>query len=468
MKRQAASNSRLAHLFLARAVPGLINLLGLLILTRALEPAQYGIYAVTMSSALLVSALSFHWLVQGVSRFSYAYRDERTRFLSNLGAGYGFAALAVVCAYPAVAAISGQSVRSAILIILIGCMIALLNGLFEILGALAVAELRNRAYSTLVVTKSVITAAAIFLMTRLEAVASSALLCVMAGLVAAILSQSAAVHAMLSPRRDREVMGRVVQQGVPLSIHYGLTLALAFTDRSIVAGLLGASATGFLAVTSDVAGQTLVMLMTVVYMSFFPLLLRAWESADDLSIKSRFQQGFRLLTVVGLPAATCGMLFAPNLAYLLMGEPFRETGEQLVPWVIAAALLSAFKVFYADLHFILAGKVLGLVPQSVAMLSVSVAAQFAVIPSMGLKGAVTVMVIVQALGLVMSCVRVRREFPLPIDIRVLCFSALVCVVFAALFWPWRNMVGIGAGFAQTCLLGLMFACAHVVTRRVTV
>jgi len=468
MTLQAAANSRLAHLFLARAVPGLINLLGLLILTRALEPAQYGVYALTMSSALLVSALTFHWLVQGVSRFSYAYSDERKRFLRNLGAGYGIAALAVVCAYPTVAVMSGYPIRAATLIISIGCMIALLNGLFEILTALAVAELRNRAYSMLVVTKSVITVAAIFLMTRLEVGASSALLCVVAGLVAAISSQSAAVHAMLSPRRDREVMGRFVQQGVPLSIHYGLSLALAFSDRSIVASLLGASATGFLAVTSDVAGQTLVMLMTVVYMSFFPLLLRAWESADAPSIESRFRQGFRLLTVVGLPAATCGMLFAPNLAYLLMGEPFRETGAQLIPWVIAAALIYAFKVFYADLHFILAGKVLSLVPQSIALLIVSVAAQFAVIPHVGLKGAVTVTVIVQALGLVISYVRVRREFPLPIDIRVLCLSVLVCFMFAALSWPWRNVVGIGAGFAQACLLGVMFACAKALTRRVSV
>jgi O-antigen/teichoic acid export membrane protein len=210
------------------------------------------------------------------------------------------------------------------------------------------------------------------------------------------------------------------------------------------------------------------MLMTVVYMSFFPLLLRAWESADHLSIDRSLRHGFRLMTVAGLPAAACGMLFAPNLAYMLMGESFREAGEQLIPWVIAAALLSAFKVFYADLHFILAGKVLGLVPQSVAMLIVSAAAQFAVIPHMGLKGAVAVMVIVQALGLVVSCVRVRREFPLPLDIRVLCLSALVCLVFAALAWPWRNVVGIGAGLVQACLLGVMFACAHAVTRRVSV
>lgn len=468
MTDRASSRHRLIWLLAARALPGLVNLLSLLMLTRALDPAQYGLYAVTLSSAMMTSALSFHWLVQGVSRFSHSYRDERTRFLGSLGAGYLVAAVAVLCVYPIVAALSDRSFQAAISVISAGCAVALLNGLFEILAALAVAELRNRAYSTLVLTKSAVTAAAIFSMVQIGVEATAALFCVVAGLAVSILSQSAPIRAMLSPRRDREVMGRIVRQGFPLSIHYGLTLALTFFDRSIVAALLGATAAGYLAITSDVAGQTLVMLMTVVYMSFFPLLIQAWESADASSIESRLRGGFRLLTVVGLPASVCSMLFAPNLAHFLMGESFRETGAQLIPWVIAAALLSAFKLFYADLHFILAGRVVRLIPQSALMLIVSVTTQFVVIPHMGLQGAVAVMLFVQALGLVLSFIRVKRRFPLPIDFRVLCLTALVCLVCAAFGWPWRDVVGVGAGFAQACLLGLMCACAHFLTRRFAV
>lgn len=465
MTESASPWRRLVGLLIGRVLPGLVNLLSLLMLTRALDPAQYGIYAVALSSAMMTGALSFHWLVQGASRYIYVYREERSRFLGAIGTGYCAAALLVILIYLVAALISKSSAAPSYLLIGVGCVIALLVGLFDTLAALAVAELRNAAYAKLVFIKAAITALTIIFVSRYSPQAVSVLCCVVAGLVCAIVLAHSDVRRLLRPKLDLSILRKVSVQGVPLGVHFGLSMSLAFSDRLLVTNLLGAKATGYLAATADVVGQTLIMLMTVVHMTFFPLLIRAWESANYLEIDSRFRMGFRLLVVIGVPSATCCIIFSSNLAYMLMGEQFREAAEPLIPWVVVASLLSAFKLFYADLYFILTGKVFSLIPLSVIMLILSVIGNFLAIPLLGLTGAVLVMVGIQVLGLSVSLSRVKHRFSLPIDWRVIGLTVSVCVTASIIAWPLRLQLGFIVGIIQGLLLVLMCGCSYWLARR---
>lgn len=458
---------RLVQLLGARVLPGVINLLTLLILTRALDPAQYGTYAVTLASAMVTSALSFHWLVQGISRFAFTYREERPRFVGTIGAGYCLASVVVVVVYPLAVLGSNQPIGATYILIGIGCLIALLGGLFDTVSALAVAEMRNTAYGRLALTKAAVTALSVYLLTQHSPQALTALYCVIAGLACAILLAHADARQLLHPKTDLSVLRRVSRQGIPLGVHYGLSMSLAFCDRLVVTYMLGMGATGYLAVTSDVVGQTLTMMMIVVHMTFFPLLIKAWESGGPADINLRFRTGFRLLVIIGLPSATCCMLFSANLAHLLMGEQFRATAQPLVCWVVTASLLSAFKLYYADLYFILEGKVLSLIPLSAAMLVISVTTNVFVLPSLGLEGAAMVMAGIQAFGLTVSWVRARRRFPVPFDWRIIGMTVALCIAASLIASPLRMHVGLISGLLQALFWALICACAHWLTKRYT-
>jgi O-antigen/teichoic acid export membrane protein len=252
------------------------------------------------------------------------------------------------------------------------------------------------------------------------------------------------------------IIGQLFSQGTPIGVNYGLFLALVFADRSIVAATQGEKAVGFLAATSDVASQTLMMLMSVVYMSFYPALVRTWEASDQPRILKEFENGFRLLICIGLLSATFAAIFAPNLAYFMVGEQFRSEVQVLIPWVVMATLISCMKSFYTDTVFILKGKSAQLIPQTVFLLLLTIILQTAVVPEFGLSGAVLVMVLVQAVGLLISFGMARRVFPLPIDFKTVFGSGALCLAVGALAWPFREATG---SFAALCQFAAYVAFA---------
>jgi len=442
------SGSRLIGLLVARLLPGLINLLTFLLLTRTISPSQYGVYALILSSAFMASGIGFHWLVQGISRFAYRWRDDRNRFVSSVGFGFLASTLVISIVFPCAAFVIGFWDVESRSLLLIATALATLQGLFEVISALAIAEMRNRIYAASVLAKAVITVTLVYSLIGDNPSYSTALFAVIAGLSGAILLNLRSLLVFLQPRPDRMIVGQLFSQGAPIGVHYGLSVALAFADRSIVAATQGDKAVGFLAATSDVASQTLMMLMSVVHMSFYPALVRTWEASNQMQILRAFENGFRLLVCIGLLSATFAAIFAPNLAYFLVGEGFRSEVQVLIPWIVAATLISCMKSFYTDTVFILKGKSAQLIPQTALLLLLTIILQTIVVPEFGLSGAVLVMVLVQSVGLLISFSMARRIFPLPIDFKTVFGSAAFCLAVVVLAWPFREVTGFFAALCQ--------------------
>jgi O-antigen/teichoic acid export membrane protein len=439
---------RLGGLLIARLLPGTINLFTFLLLTRTLLPGEYGVYALVMSSAMMASGVGFHWLVQGISRFSFKWRGERSEFIAAVAFGFFVSALLLSIVYPFVASEIGFEGQYRQRLILAAIIIAVLQGLYEIIAAMAVAEIRNKAYAKIVFTKAGFTLVLVYFLLDYQPNYSAALFAVMLGLSCAILVNFGSLSSFLAPRPTRIYLGAIFFHGFPVGAHYGLQLGLVFIDRSVVAAVLGESAVGYLAATSDVTSQTLVMLMSVVHMSFYPLLVREWESVDQHRILKVFEKGFRLLVLFGLISATFAAVFSSNLAFFMVGGQFRTEVQALIPWVVAATLISCLKAFYTDTVFILNGRAKWLVPQTLLLLVVTFLLQSVVVPKFGLSGAAVVTVVVQSIGLCISFWLARRLFPLPIDLKITAAMGLVCLSVIIISWPFRNATGLTPALFQ--------------------
>jgi hypothetical protein len=66
------------------------------------------------------------------------------------------------------------------------------------------------------------------------------------------------------------------------------------------------------------------------------------------------------------------------------------------------------------------------------------------------------MVLVQAVGLLISFSMARRIFPLPIDFKTMFGSAVLCLAIGALAWPFREITGY---FAALCQISAYIAFA---------
>lgn len=82
--------------FTKRMSGSLIVLLAAAIYTRLLPPAEYGVYALVMSGALMAYAGVMQWLALSLSRFLPAYREREAVLLAHVA--FGFMAVVIVVA----------------------------------------------------------------------------------------------------------------------------------------------------------------------------------------------------------------------------------------------------------------------------------------------------------------------------------------------------------------------------------
>jgi O-antigen/teichoic acid export membrane protein len=171
------------------------------------------------------------------------------------------------------------------------------------------------------------------------------------------------------------------------------------------------------------------------------LAVRSLETKGEEAAREGLRQGGLLLLAIAVPAATGLALCAPNIAEMLLGTAFRQTGAEVVPWIALAALLNGIKAYYFDLGFQLGRYTMGLVYIAAAAAGVNLALNFWWIPSLGLMGAVYATVVACALALCLSWWLGRRAFrvpPFPAEsVKIIAATA----VMAAVLWPTRGYHG---------------------------
>jgi len=86
LNRQPSKHNQLlrqsAVYLLARGLPGIINLLVIILYTRLLSPDDYGLYALIIAIVGLTNSVIFQWLRLGLLRYLPVYLDKTDLLLS--------------------------------------------------------------------------------------------------------------------------------------------------------------------------------------------------------------------------------------------------------------------------------------------------------------------------------------------------------------------------------------------------
>src|SRR5690606_17081135 len=109
------------------------------------------------------------------------------------------------------------------------------------------------------------------------------------------------------------------------------SLIINSSDRLIIRQLLGAAAVGVYSAAYQLAQYTVMMVLLSVHSAGYPLLLRAFERGGRLKAREQAYRNVSLLLAVGVPAAAGVSLLTTNLAYLFMGELFRDSAHLILP-----------------------------------------------------------------------------------------------------------------------------------------
>jgi O-antigen/teichoic acid export membrane protein len=265
------------------------------------------------------------------------------------------------------------------------------------------------------------------------------LLGLVAGLLLAAVGWGRVNWRGVRPRVVRGILPEILAYGLPLTAAIALAFVIGASDRFLIAYFLKEGSAGAYAAPYDLAKQSLVLIMMVVNLAAFPLVVRALEKEGADAARRRLQQNLTMLIMVAFPATALFIVLAPELAKLLLGPAFRETGALLMPWIALAALLSGLRSYHTDLAFHLGRRTLRQVPVLLGAAAVNIGLNLWLIPTLGLMGAAYATVVAYLVAFVLSLLLGRQVFALPALDANFCKVVLVSLVSGLLLWVSGNL-----------------------------
>jgi O-antigen/teichoic acid export membrane protein len=400
----------------------------ILVFTRLLSPAAYGDYALAFSVAALGHTLSMTWIEAAMARFYAAEPEGKDRddlFATVYGA---FAVLGFATPLAAAAILAfGPWSKPLELAIAAGLVSAVAR------GALKISQERRRAAGDVKGFAGFDMAATGggFLLGGLLAAFTglgAASPFVGVGVVSALCLVFALPPELAVARRGRfdpARMRRFLAYGLPLSLSLMLSLALATTDRFVLAAYAGEAAVGAYHAGYTRSNRTLDILFLWIGMAAGPAAVAVLERDGQAALREAAANQAAMLLAVATPAAVGLALVARPLAQVMVGPELTEQAARVTPWIAAGAFFAGLTTYYLHTAFTLARRT-GLQMVAVAVpAAVNLVLCLVLIPRFGLDGAMWATAASYAVGMVAAYGLGRTCLALPIP-----WAALAGVVAA--------------------------------------
>ena len=435
---------RLFGYFPASLAGGLASFGAVYALTRLLSPADYGFYALALTTMGIVYTLSVTWAEAAAYRFSGAAQTDAARanhirtIMALLAAS---AALGIAMMSAAILIASDPVLRMALTAAMTTMVLTpLVNAAQEMNRA----QQRVARYSTLRVIQDLgAFAVGTFLAWR-TGLGPAAPFVGLASVLAllAVVEGSRLWRESRGGRFDRARVKPYLAYGVPVALALSLNIALDAGDRILIALFLGPEAVGVYAAGYGVADKTVGLLCIWAAAAGGPMMMAAWEREGPDAVREVSSHVARTLMLIAAPAATGLALVAQPLAEVMIGEEMRTQAAEIIPWIALSGLINGFVLHYVSEAFQLSRRTGLRAALMVVPAVANVALNIVLLPWIGLMGAVYATVACYALALPLLAVVSRRLAPLA--------------------WPWTDFLRIaGACAAMAIAVRLMPALGGV-------
>ena len=435
---------RLFGYFPASLAGGLASFGAVYALTRLLSPADYGFYALALTTMGIVYTLSVTWAEAAAYRFSGAAQTDAARanhirtIMALLAAS---AALGIAMMSAAILIASDPVLRMA----LIAAMTTMvLTPLVNAAQEMNRAQQRVARYSTLRVIQDLGAFAVGTVLAWRTGLGPAAPFVGLASVLAllAVVEGSRLWRESRGGRFDRARVKPYLAYGVPVALALSLNIALDAGDRILIALFLGPEAVGVYAAGYGVADKTVGLLCIWAAAAGGPMMMAAWEREGPDAVREVSSHVARTLMLIAAPAATGLALVAQPLAEVMIGEEMRTQAAEIIPWIALSGLINGFVLHYVSEAFQLSRRTGLRAALMVVPAVANVALNIVLLPWIGLMGAVYATVACYALALLLLAVVSRRLAPLA--------------------WPWTDFLRIaGACAAMAIAVRLMPALGGV-------
>lgn len=439
---------------IAHGLSAAMGFLSVILFTRLLTPAEYGIYIVALSLATILGTSLYNWVKLSTLRLQ---AEGSTDVRATTLAAFAVSTLVIPVLLGGAMLFAGVPLDRAIA----AAALAIALGFFDISQEILKARQDTMTYMRAAIARA-LGSVTLSLVLVLAGFGGFGLV---AGIVGGYLLVSMAMarpvwRGPMKPM-DRSTLVAMVQLGIPMALAGGLYAIHAALDRLIIASTLGDHAAGIYGASADLVRQIIVFPALSVAAAIVPAAIRAFADEGREATDRHLVQSAELLLAIVMPAAVGLAIIAPYFANVVFGPEFRETAAVLIPILCLAWLLQGFSQQYVQVSFYIAKTPGLLAMQCLSVLIANLAMIVPLVNAFGLKGAAFSFLLAEAIGIVTGYVLSRRAYPLPAIWKPLLRVTLAVSAMAAPTWLGERWLGNhGAlGLAATVLLGVCLYAA---------
>lgn len=399
----------------AKGIPGLIGFFSISIYSHYIGAADYGKYAVIMSTVLLANAGLFQWIRLSLLRYLPVYESKNDQFFATVRDL--FFVTAIVCSVFAFFLYKNVGVDYKDFVIL-GYFLLIFTAYFELGLEYFRANLSPVKYGYALCLKSILLIG--FSVLFLEAGYG------IYGIIYSILI-SIFVSALLFGNKvffvkkfgSWEIGKKFFTYGGVLALGYMLAGVINAQDRYLIMAFLGEKEAGLYSLSYDFINSSLVLLMSIVNLAAYPIVTRAFEKYGVDAARRQLEHNFTLLMAVSIPALIGIFLVSSDIVNILFGPDFREGASVLIPWLLIGVFFCSVRNFYFDLAFHLVGKAHLLLWVFLWTALSAILINIILIPVLGIRGAAISSALAYLLSIFLSVHYSRKWLIMPIPIKPL-------------------------------------------------
>ena len=433
------------------------------ILTRLLEPAEFGIYAIAVITMQFVHMGLFTWMEAAMARFQ-ARAERENDVASHLKTLYVTAAITGLIGFAIIMlTLTLTPLNSKLVFVL---YFALASTCLQVLFNLGMeahrAAHRIKRYSLTFSNNTFIsfTLGIIFILyTPLNAAAP--FLGVICGLlIVGGLDLFFMMRQMRGGKYQPEKVKTYFIYGAPLCLGLLMSYALNSADVYLIAALMSETSAGEYNAGYNLANRSLEMLFVWVSMAVTPVAVSAMENDGTEKSRDILKNYGATLLWIAIPAATGIALVAKDAGFVL-GEGVRDNAVLVMPWIALAGLINGFMTYYVHRAFMLSGQTHKFVWALVGPVILNFSLNILLIPKYGLMGAVWATIASYTLAIIIATILARRDYPLPLPLRaaVEISAASALMAIAVFILPLDNMT---PGFITLVIKGTTGVTVYLV------
>lgn len=406
----------------------------IVILTRLLNDAEFGRYAITVVTMQFTHMGLFTWLEAAMARFqarAERENDVRTHLktIYSYALAMGAAGIALI-----MATLWALPLSPDMKLLLVVAMTSTTIQIFFNLGMEAhKAAHRITRYSatySIQILLSLTIGILLILLTPLREVAPF-----IGIIIALIIVLLIDLPFMLKRLKGGEVQPvratKYFKYGMPICISLLLASALNSADMYIIKWMMGDASVGYYNAGYNLANRSIEMIFIWLSMAVTPLAVTLLEKEGLEESRSIMRDYGASLLWIALPAATGIALVSKEFGFVL-GEAVRAEAVSIMPMIAFAGVLNGLISYYAQRAFMLSGKTSMFMWSMIPPVILNISLNFWLIPKFGLMGAVYATVLSYSLGFVLTMIVGRRYYPLPVPVRAFLEISLCCVGMAAI------------------------------------